>query len=336
MDYLTATEFSKKWCISSRMVARYCETGRIVGALKKGKTWLIPSDTGKPPDQRCKKRLVKTMIPEGQCGSLESGENAETYHTTDVYQTLGLTRETLRYYEDVGLIQPKRSRQSQYLEFDLYDMSRLMSIDFFRKRGFSPVEIRELLTVTVPEDYAAHMRSQLDRLDRKIAQLQQMRHRLIEAQSFCESVPDMAGTFSIRELPLYCVRETLPSVSSFGEYRNRVLKFLDLEQEDILSNLVRAISFDETGYKGSEMYVVKPAVRMSRTETFLEHGKCLYTTLIADNNDPSVPEKMFDRCHNWAAEHKASFRGVVYIFIRFVMLKKNTDQHFYEVWVPLK
>jgi len=57
-----------------------------------------------------------------------------------------------------------------------------MSIDFFRKRGFSPVEIRELLTVTVPEDYAAHMRSQLDRLDRKIAQLQQMRHRLIEAQ----------------------------------------------------------------------------------------------------------------------------------------------------------
>ena len=25
MDYLTATEFSKKWGITSRMVARYCE-----------------------------------------------------------------------------------------------------------------------------------------------------------------------------------------------------------------------------------------------------------------------------------------------------------------------
>ena len=43
MDYLTATEFSKKWGITSRMVARYCETGRIVGAHKKGKTWLIPA-----------------------------------------------------------------------------------------------------------------------------------------------------------------------------------------------------------------------------------------------------------------------------------------------------
>lgn len=38
MDCLTATEFSKKWDITNRMVARYCETGRIVGAHPKGKT----------------------------------------------------------------------------------------------------------------------------------------------------------------------------------------------------------------------------------------------------------------------------------------------------------
>ena len=55
MDYLTATEFSKKWGITSRMVARYCETGRIVGAHKKGKTWLIPASAEKPLDQRRKK-----------------------------------------------------------------------------------------------------------------------------------------------------------------------------------------------------------------------------------------------------------------------------------------
>ena len=165
MDYLTATEFSKKWGITSRMVARYCETGRIVGTHKKGKTWLIPASAEKPLDQRCKKQTVKTIVSAG--GSLESSGEAETYHTTDVYQTLGLTRETLRYYEDVGLIQPKRSSQSQYREFDLYDMFRLMSIDFFRKRGFSPVEIRELLMAAAPEDYAALMHSQLDRLDRK-------------------------------------------------------------------------------------------------------------------------------------------------------------------------
>ena len=81
MDYLTATEFSKKWGITSRMVARYCETGRIVGAHKKGKTWLIPASAEKPLDQRCKKQTVKTIVPAGQGGSLESSGEAETYHT---------------------------------------------------------------------------------------------------------------------------------------------------------------------------------------------------------------------------------------------------------------
>ena len=42
MNYLTASEIADKWNISSRMVAYYCEKGRIVGAIKKGKTWLVP------------------------------------------------------------------------------------------------------------------------------------------------------------------------------------------------------------------------------------------------------------------------------------------------------
>ena len=65
MDYLTATEFSKKWGITSRMVARYCETGRIVGAHKKGKTWLIPASAEKPLDQRRKKANGKNNRTRG-------------------------------------------------------------------------------------------------------------------------------------------------------------------------------------------------------------------------------------------------------------------------------
>ena len=90
MDYLTATEFSKKWGITSRMVARYCETGRIVGAHKKGKTWLIPASAEKPLDQRYKKQTVKTIVPAGQGGSLESIGEAETYHTTTSTKPLAL------------------------------------------------------------------------------------------------------------------------------------------------------------------------------------------------------------------------------------------------------
>ena len=55
MEYFTTVEMSEKWKISSRRISVLCVEGRIDGAVKKGKTWLIPSDAEKPCDERFKK-----------------------------------------------------------------------------------------------------------------------------------------------------------------------------------------------------------------------------------------------------------------------------------------
>ncbi|MCI6165889.1 MAG: helix-turn-helix domain-containing protein [Lachnospira sp.] len=54
MDYITTTEMSKIWGISARRISLLCSQGRISGAEKKGKTWLIPKDAEKPVDPRKK------------------------------------------------------------------------------------------------------------------------------------------------------------------------------------------------------------------------------------------------------------------------------------------
>lgn len=55
MEYLTTIEMSEKWHITSRRIGTLCVEGRIDGAIKKGKTWLIPADAEKPADARYKK-----------------------------------------------------------------------------------------------------------------------------------------------------------------------------------------------------------------------------------------------------------------------------------------
>jgi hypothetical protein len=52
MNFLTTSEMTKIWGISSRRISLLCAQGRVKGALKKGKTWLIPEDTQKPEDPR--------------------------------------------------------------------------------------------------------------------------------------------------------------------------------------------------------------------------------------------------------------------------------------------
>lgn len=342
MEYLTAAEISQKWSVSSRMAAYYCETGRIAGAVKKGKVWLIPADAEKPADRRYSTKAVESAVDRetgGEPYSISEAEQegiAAIYHTGDVYHHLGLTRETLRYYEDIGLIKPKRGRYSQYREFDFFDMSHLMAIDFYRKRGFTPVEIKSIMKAAETAEYDEIMGEQLEKLQYNIDCLQEMRNRLEATREFYRYASDRPMQFVIKELPRYYVRESIPSVASFGEYRDKVLNYLNLENEDILSNVVRAISFDEKGFTGSEMYIVKQSAGTDGNGVCLGGRQCLYTTLVADNNDNSVMEKMFTVCRDWAVQHNVSFRGVAYIFIRFIMLQEQTDRNLYEIWIPLK
>lgn len=56
MEYLTTVEMSERWNITSRRIGVLCAEGRVVGAVKKGKTWLIPMDAKKPVDGRFKKK----------------------------------------------------------------------------------------------------------------------------------------------------------------------------------------------------------------------------------------------------------------------------------------
>lgn len=58
MDYLTTIEMSERWGISSRRIALLCEQNRVAGAVKKGKTWLIPYNALKPEDGRKKQAAI--------------------------------------------------------------------------------------------------------------------------------------------------------------------------------------------------------------------------------------------------------------------------------------
>ena len=53
-QYMTSKEASALWGISERRVGILCGQGRIDGAMKQGRIWLIPADAKKPTDLRFK------------------------------------------------------------------------------------------------------------------------------------------------------------------------------------------------------------------------------------------------------------------------------------------
>ena len=52
--FMTTKEASEKWDITERRINVLCKEGRIPGAYKENKRWVIPGDAVKPADKRLK------------------------------------------------------------------------------------------------------------------------------------------------------------------------------------------------------------------------------------------------------------------------------------------
>jgi DNA-binding transcriptional MerR regulator len=141
-----------------------------------------------------------TATDEQQSGSANS--NNQSFYTIEQVATrIGLTKRTLRYYEEVGLLPPTGRTEGNYRRYSEDDVQRLQRIKELRDLlGFSLTDIRELLIAEderglIKEAYRQEteaaakiaqlersdelIRGQLHLIEQKIAGLEQMRASLL-------------------------------------------------------------------------------------------------------------------------------------------------------------
>ena len=53
-NYITVPEYATLHNKKPAIVRRFCQNGRIIGAIQKGNTWLIPANSPYPQDERVK------------------------------------------------------------------------------------------------------------------------------------------------------------------------------------------------------------------------------------------------------------------------------------------
>jgi MerR family copper efflux transcriptional regulator len=108
---------------------------------------------------------------------------------SEVGKRSGLPPKTIRFYDDIGLIQPKRDSNG-YRIFSEADLHRLAFLRRARALGFSVQECRQLLALYHDEtrasaDVKALAREHLARIDKQLEELTQMRRTLAELIESC-------------------------------------------------------------------------------------------------------------------------------------------------------
>ena len=122
-----------------------------------------------------------------------------------VAQALDMPAKTIRYYESIGLVTPKRS-QNDYRHYRPSDVHKLGFVGRARSLGFSVEDCRVLLALYEDKDRAsADVRKlageHLARIDAKLAELATMRETLAhlveccagDTRPDCPILADLAG-----------------------------------------------------------------------------------------------------------------------------------------------
>lgn len=60
----TCREMAEMWNVTERTVTAFCKSGKISGAVKKGKSWQIPDHAERPVDGRVSSgKYIKKSMP---------------------------------------------------------------------------------------------------------------------------------------------------------------------------------------------------------------------------------------------------------------------------------
>lgn len=133
----------------------------------------------------------------------------------EVEAAVGVTKKNIRFYEEEGLIQPRREPGNGYRSYSQEDVERLRRIKLLRKLDVPLAEIRTMLEGEC--SLAEGMFHQLERLNARRTDLE-------EAIRFCEQLKQEPG--SLDELD---VEQTLARLTAKEE---QGVSFVNIEQVD--------------------------------------------------------------------------------------------------------
>lgn len=115
------------------------------------------------------------------------GEYGDARRIGDVAKEYGVSLRTLRFYEDKGLLDPKRVGSMRL--YHRRDLTRLRLILLGRKVGFSLREVKQMMDLYDPKGTnARQMKTVIDRSTRQLGRLEKQRDELEAAIATLQEV----------------------------------------------------------------------------------------------------------------------------------------------------
>ena len=177
------------------------------------------------------------------------------YTQKDICRAFDITRDTLRHYEKLGIIQPEIA-ENGYRYYDDWQINLIWDCKHYQAMGFSLSEIRQIMHHDTIDQVRDLVKDQLGRLERELAYKQMSLKMMGLHQRLLEGLEGRIGSYELRHLPaaVFVPRSEVHGLL-FDDVLTDAGRFVNENQAVCLPPCVNFPSFDSDRYYwGFSMY----------------------------------------------------------------------------------
>lgn len=263
------------------------------------------------------------------------------YTIGQVAKFLGVSRDTLKFYEEKNLVKPKQDIENGYRKYNHFDIYDITTVNFYREIDIEIKKIQELRKSKSIEEIKSLLEEKEQEVLEEIEYKKLLLKKLQTVKEDCEKIKQFLGKYVIKEMKPLEVNGEIEHFTAYDEYESLKKNTDNLKKAVTLNSLRRVIYFNEEGIIEDKFIIVRKVEDSDKRleGKILSHPKCIYT-VIEDGRwatgGESIDHNVESSLRKAAIEQGYELFGLVYINILLTTYEDELERIFLEIYAPVK
>lgn len=169
----------------------------------------------------------------------------DKYLIGDVCKLFNTTRDTLRHYEDIGLVTPKKDPNNGYRYYEVEDLNSLTDIFFLKKLNLPLSDINKAIKNSTPSDILDIINEKEKHLEEEMNKIKELQKRLHSMKLNVQSCINNLNKLKLREEKSSFVFIEITRKNKFDDFIDIIEGMIDVvEGSEVLNkNFLEYVNF---------------------------------------------------------------------------------------------
>lgn len=263
------------------------------------------------------------------------------YTIGQVAQFLGVSRDTLKFYEEKELVKPKQNIVNGYRKYNHFDINDITTVNFYREIDIEIKKIQELRKSKSIEGIKSLLEEKEQDVLEEIEYKKLLLKKIQIVKEDCEKIKQFLGEYTVQEMKPLEIKGEIKHFTAYDEYETLKKNTDSLKKAVTLTSLRRVINFNEEGMIEDGFIIVREVEDYDKEikGEILSHPKCIYT-VIEDGRwstgGKSIDHSVEANLRKVAIEKGYELLGIVYINLLLTTYEDELERTFLEIYAPIK